>query len=130
MPVSRPRISTAASNLSNIERRGQPSSLGGCLSGLAHVPPYSSLQVAGFSMSTDGMRVLRRSLLHRPNRLRDSPHRPGVGRLAHVRDFCNPDRDADRKSIGCSVLPCMARSASTSPMTLANLKPCPENPHA
>ena len=34
---------------------------------------------------------------------------------------------AERKPIGCRVAPSSATSASTSPITLANLKPCPEN---
>src|SRR5579864_1182706 len=35
-----------------------------------------------------------------------------------------------KSSIGCAVVPRRARSASTSPTTLANLNPCPENPQA
>jgi hypothetical protein len=41
-----------------------------------------------------------------------------------------PNRLGLRNSIGCRVVPSLAKSASTSPITLENLKPCPLNPAA
>ena len=44
--------------------------------------------------------------------------------------YCAANRFNLNRDMSCSVAPCVARSAMISPITLANLKPCPEQGEA
>ena len=90
------------------------------------VHPQISNMVADAAHITQ---LARTQVQHADHDLRPVRPRGEQGGVRHARE-CYAKRRSERKSIGRSLAPRVARSASASPITLANLNPCPLKPQA